>query len=521
MRNKFKLFIILMFFFSCAPGIINAQEIPQVDLTKTISMDFQDANLKDVFKIFSIQSGLNFIASEAVQNRTITLFLDKVAVKDAMDKIFKANNLTYEMDKETNIFYVKDWGKPEIETITRVYYLKYRSVPRSRIEKERSNILSTVGTGSSGDTSISNEDSGGLVSILKQVLSKDGKVVDDVSTNSLIITDVPSRFADIEKVITSLDIVQPQIILDVEILDVSKDAVDKIGIDWPETFAKFDVTGARLTSFPFGGLGSLSYQHIDRSMGPEKTAGGWENVTWPEKQFGPTIMTLFGTELLLKFLETKEDTRYLARPRLLTMNNETAEISITKDELVGKNVTVDYTSTGRTEKTEYIRSTDLKLTSEGTGVYLRVTPFINLENREIVMVINPKSSVTAPSTIDATQSDAELRSTKSLVKIKDGETVILGGLIHKEKKVTEKKLKFLGDIPVFGALFRSKEKATDIERELLIFITPRIVKEGKGGFARTEQPVILDKTKGESARGAVINEYLDKFDKEKIKENLR
>lgn len=514
--NNFKLCILFMFFFICAPKITSAQEMPRVDLTKTISMDFQDANLKDVFKIFSIQSGLNFIASEAVQNRTITLFLDKVAVKDAMDKIFKANNLTYEMDKETNIFFVKDWGKPEIETITRVYYLKNRSVPRSRLEKERSNILSPVGT--AAGAAAGDEGSGDLLSILRQVLSKEGKVMDDIATNSLIVTDVPSRFPDIERVIASLDIVQPQIILDVEVLDVSKDAIDKVGIDWPETFVKFDVTGARVTSFPFGSLG---YQHAGEFLAPVKTAGGWENVSWPGKQFGPTIMTLFGTELLLKFLETQKDTRYLARPRLLTMNNETAEISITKDEVVGQIVTVENTSAGSTSKTEYIRSTDLKLTSEGTGIYLRVTPLINLENREIIMVINPKSSVTAPSAIDPTQSDAELRTTKSLVKIKDGETVILGGLIHKEKKVTEKKIKFLGDIPVFGALFRSKDQSMDVERELLIFITPRIIKEGRGGFARTEQPVIEDKTKGESERGAVINEYLDKFDKEKIKENLR
>ena len=117
-----------------------AEQSPFGDSNVAISMDFQDANLKDVVKILSIQSGLNFIASEAVQDRKITLFLDKVPIKETMDKLFKANNLTYELDKEAKIFIVKDWGKPEIETITKVFYLKYRGIPSANIEIGRAHV---------------------------------------------------------------------------------------------------------------------------------------------------------------------------------------------------------------------------------------------------------------------------------------------------------------------------------------------------------------------------------------------
>ncbi len=89
-----------------------------------ISLDFQDVGLKDILKVFSIQSGLNFIASEAVQDRKITLYLDKVPLKKAMDKLFGANNLTYELDRDANIFIVKDWGKLRVEPVTRVFGLK-------------------------------------------------------------------------------------------------------------------------------------------------------------------------------------------------------------------------------------------------------------------------------------------------------------------------------------------------------------------------------------------------------------
>ena len=91
----------------------------------------------------------------------------------------------------------------------------------------------------------------------------------------------------------------------------------------------------------------------------------------------------------------------------------------------------------------YTRSTDLALTKEGTGIFLRVTPQINLDTNEITMVINPKSSassVSPLSTPDNPQSDVEIRTTRSIVKVKDGETIVLGGLIHQDKEVTLKKL---------------------------------------------------------------------------------
>ncbi|MFA5320186.1 MAG: hypothetical protein WC418_03290, partial [Candidatus Omnitrophota bacterium] len=116
---------------------------------QTISMDLQDVNLKDVLKIFSMQSGMNFIASEAVQERKITLYLDKVPVQDAMNKLFKANNLSYEYDRSANLFIVKDWGKPRLETITKVFYLKYATVSTSVMRSEIEDIMEDTGTSSS------------------------------------------------------------------------------------------------------------------------------------------------------------------------------------------------------------------------------------------------------------------------------------------------------------------------------------------------------------------------------------
>jgi type II secretory pathway component GspD/PulD (secretin) len=115
-------FLIFAFFVSRLNAEQDTPVLPGGETT--ISMDFKDASLKDILKVFSIQAGMNFIASEAVQDRKITLYMDKVPLSQAMDKIFSANNLSYELDNKANIFVVKEWGKMETETVTKVFFLK-------------------------------------------------------------------------------------------------------------------------------------------------------------------------------------------------------------------------------------------------------------------------------------------------------------------------------------------------------------------------------------------------------------
>lgn len=504
MRNSLRLSLLFILFFClCYSKLYAQKEAAFFETEKTISMDFQDASLKSIIKVFSIQSGLNFIASEAVQDRKISLYMDKVSIKEAMDKIFKANNLTYDLDEEANIFIVKDWGKAELETITRVYQLKYRSVPSANLEKEKKSLLKDSNGASAEAPAVNTEGGGGvdIVASLKQVLSKEGKIGEDIRTNSLIITDAPNRFAGVERVIAALDVPQAQVMLDVEILDVSKNVIDKLGFEF----------------------GDNPITLLLPNKGPEFFIGDVANKFAKEitaSRQGSLILRQSYSHLF-DFLRTKTDTRFLARPKLLTLNNETAEISITKDEIVGKKVTVETSASGSTSTEDFTRSTDLKLTPEGTGVFLRVTPQINPETNEIIMVINPKSSTTTLSSLSSTtnlQSDVEVRSTKSIVKVKDGETVILGGLIHNDKSVETKKIPILGDIPLLGALFRSKNQEKDKERELLVFITPHIVKEANfGQLAQAKKPVLPEREQDVvlgASRKEEIKDYLDNFDKE-------
>lgn len=499
---------------------LNAQaETPPAGAEPVISMDFKDANLKDILKVFSMQSGLNFIASEAVQDRKVTLYLDKVPLTEAMDKIFSANNLSYELDKNANIFVVKEWGKMETETITKVFYLKNATVSTSSLKEgmlknatESSTSVSTGSSapmiGSSGGSSSGGgkwkvDDESGITSAVKKLLSTVGSIMEDFRTNSLIITDTPAKMKVISQVIASLDVAVPQVMLEVEMLDVSKDAVDKIGFKFGDTPFTAILTGATAASgFPYHSWAKL----VDGAYG--------------SLSINPTASTY---QMQLDFIKTQTDTKYLARPKLLTLNNETAEISITKDEIVGREDTIVFSTSGDPTTTSvFKRSTDLALTKEGTGIFLRVTPQINLDTNEITMVVNPKSSVTSISDLSTTgnqQADVEVRSTKSIVKVKDGETVILGGLIHQDKIVETKKLPILGDLPFIGMFFRHKNQTVGLEREIIVFITPRIVRDKVdiklNEIKNIQLPIREQGSSLGTPRDYIINSNMNKFDKKR------
>lgn len=466
MKNNLKLVALISLFYLFSPHLRAEEILPQLDTEATISMDFQEASLKDILKIFSVQSGLNFIASEAVQDKKITLYLEKVPVKETMDKLFKANNLSYEFDESSGIFIVKEGIKPVVELVTKVFFLKYASVSSSSLREEMSRELaSSEGGADSGKWS--KEKVSGITSIVKKVLSEQGSVVEDFRTNSLVITDLPSRMPFIAQVIASLDIPIVQVMLEVEMLDVSKNAVDQLGVNWPTTVAKLDAT------------------------------------KWSSEKWGPNIVTLIDAQLTLDFLRTQTDTKTLARPRLLTLDNEPAEIKITTNEVIGETVTYD-TSTGAATSRTAERSE--------TGVSLRITPQVNLENGEITMFLYPSVKEANTSAFGLGYRDPEERGTKTLVRVKDGETIIVGGLIRTEYTKIDTSLPILSDIPFLGALFRHKNTSRNKQRELLVFITPHIIKDKNIAPTKIKKIALISQDP-DLKRQTAVNTSLNGFDK--------
>jgi len=441
---------------------------------QTISMDLQDANLRDILKIFSIQSGLNFIASEAVENKKITLYLDKVPIKLAMDKLFETNKLIYEFDEEAGIFVVR--GKEEdVDLITEVFKLKHRALSTSNMEKQRAGLFTASLTGGTANTQTSTAaaDISDIRTMIQQLLSPVGKVSEDNKTNSIIVTDVPNRLPRIRSLIAALDVPQSQVMLDVEMLDVSRDLVDKLGFNFGDNpIMNIGLTmGSKGIAFPFS---SKSFKGSGTAL--ERTAGSLDFSS------GFDFWTVS-----FDLLKKDSSTKILARPRIMTLNYETAEIGITKDEIVSRTEELDEDTNQRTYT--YERASSLSLTPEGIGVYLRVTPMINEETNEVTLVVNPKSSTTTQSAGSVEYNlDPEVRASKSIIKAKDGETVVIGGLIKLDKQLIKTKIPVLGDIPVLGMAFRGKDQQKNQERELLVFITPHIIKDNAAPLSPSRGP---------------------------------
>jgi MSHA biogenesis protein MshL len=209
----------------------------------------------------------------------------------------------------------------------------------------------------------------------------------------------------------------------------------------------------------------------------------------------------------------------------MTLSNETAEIRIATNEAIGVTTTSEAstaTTTATPERSE-------------TGVILRVTPQVNPDTGEITMFVFPKvAEATAGNEFTSAGEsyqfrDPEERSTKSVVRVKDGDTVVLGGLIRNEFLNQRSGLPVLQDIPFIGALFRhtggtSGSPDKNKQRELLVFITPRIVKDDGSTSVNTvklAQNTRISLPEREQSldtgleRDMAINQSLNNFDKRK------
>ena len=456
-------------------------EMPLSDKSKVrVTMDLQDASLRDVLKMLSVQSGLNFIASEAVADRKLTLYLDNISIRVAMDKIFKVNNLSYDLDTESNIFIVKDWGKPAIELDTRVYFLKYVRVANSRLNLGITASSSTATTTTTAGTGSSTTAINGLKDALNVIISEYGKVNEDPATNSMIITDMPSKFPLIEQLITKLDVPIPQVMIEVEILDVNKSEVDKMGIKFTSSDdGWFKYTGPNLggTYFPFV---SDTFRKAAAKIAP--TPASW---------------TMGGLGFILEFLSSRSTTKFLARPKLFVLNNETAELKLSSNEAIGSSTVLSGSEGLSTSSTEAERAE--------TGVTLQVTPQISMATGEITMILQPTIKEAVASSISlGTQKlkDVEERSLRSTIRVKDGETIIIGGLIRQKKPLTETRVPFFSDIPILGSFFRHKTTEGTADREILVFITPRIMKSSQDFIGGHQLPA---KTLGERKQDDFIS----------------
>ncbi|MBZ0166029.1 MAG: hypothetical protein K8I00_04420, partial [Candidatus Omnitrophica bacterium] len=346
-----------------------------------------------------------------------------------------------------------------------VYPLRHATLPSSKINTTLSDFDSAGASATGGDGE-------GLVSAIKGVLSENGRVIEYARTNSLVVTDIPSQFSLIESTIKRLDIRVPQILIEVEMLDISKDTAELMGVKWgnsPLTFTGGSKRG--FSPFDFDNILEDNIDQGDRVAGAATDFIEDQDLGSGSKRYTASNLSFEGLTFLVQFLRTKSDTRSLARPRILTLNNETAEIRISTDEAIGVTSSVTGADAGTEAVTEAERA--------NTGVVLTVTPQANVETGEIILAIEPKVIQATPASgfVGSDQfKNTEERGSKSILRVSDGDTIIIGGLLRSDESDSRTKVPVIGSLPVVGAAFRHKGKSVE-ERELIIFITPQILDE--------------------------------------------
>ena len=457
-----------------APVRVPAAEVasPQApEKPPTISMDVTEAYLEDVLKLLSRQAGMNFVASDAVREKKVTLYFDRVSISDALESILHANGLLVTAKEGKNLFIVTESGAPSISTSTRVYQLKYARVVPTAGETAKtfglsgslitetfkssggSSSSSTTGAqgstpssgGAGGAGSGSTEQTGGVLLVVKSLLTEHGSVVADARTNSLIVTDIPERLQVIDETISKLDIKPKQIYIEAEVLEVTLDTLRRLGIEYGTSSGQVAtfVGPSRTTHFPFA-QGLLDAAARTQTLG---------------------TLSLTDVSALLKLLATEKDVRFLARPRLLTLSSEVAEIRIVSEAVTG------VTSSSQSQ-TGTVTSAPERTT---VGTILRVTPLVNDANF-ITMIIEPEVSRVIQSSSFPDFLDPNRRVARTSVMVSNGSTAMIAGLISAENSDGSRRLPGIGDIPLLGLPF----KRTETEKkntEILLFITPHILPE--------------------------------------------
>ncbi len=479
--KKFIISLSLILVFS---GIVFGAQPDDSDL---ISLDLKGMDIRDVFKILSQKSGFN-IAADSEVSGTVTLYLKDVSVMDAIDIIASTNKLAYEQTGTLiRIMNEKDYenthGKVfNDKTRTEVVKLSYASAVE--VSEALRQMKSDIGKIIAEDVSntiviidtpenivkmrdvVSKMDVRLITEIFpldyaKAELLKDkiaemvskgaGSVRFDEKTNKLVVKDTQEKIDGIKKVISAFDEKTRQVLIEANIIQVTLSDKYSYGINWADV-AKFG--------------------NLDLTTDTNLTTG-LTGVTPSTLSIATTRRVSYSA--LVSLLKTYGETNILSRPRIMVLDKQEAKILVgSKEVYVTSEVTT--TSGGTYHTTDHVNFVDV-------GVRLAVTPEIN-RSGFVTLKLKPEvSSADATKTVVLKNPDGSTRTTvpyvttseaETSVVVKDGTTIIIGGLMKDTLVNYQDRVPFLGDIPLVGKLFSNTGKTKE-KTELVILLTPTII----------------------------------------------
>jgi type II secretory pathway component GspD/PulD (secretin) len=482
-----------------APMYEDVESVSALD-RKIGPIRLKGAPLSTFLDVVSAQSRVNFIISEDVGAKTITVFLRKTTVREALELLLRVKGLTYQRIGKSSTYVVQRRSTNMPNLITKIYVLNYIPLIRIGSPGEDMAAITAQDVSSSNQAGTGKKEGGeeggvSIMSIIKSVLSKPvsktgfpgGTLASDPRTNTLIITDVPEVFPQVEQIIAELDKKTPQILIEAQIVEINTDRLNELGIEWGGTNGEmaYFAGPARLTDYGlrpgfFSGDEWKNFfpQGVDTSAsasdsGSAGGGGAIDPIFSTSKQSSRGVFygvfSLAQLQALFKALISKGEARYLGKPKIVAMNNMMALMSVSRDAAMGESSQV-VSAGGSTG------SSSTGAERKRIGLALKVTPQVNKEGY-ITLVVQPSYSDMVPSAITTSGNkvyDPVTRGASTMVRVKNGQTVVIGGMLSSSENKTVRKVPLLGYIPIIGWLFTSVSSRRT-NTDLVIFVTPTIL----------------------------------------------
>jgi type IV pilus assembly protein PilQ len=423
---------------------IHVQRENQGGSVSLFSMEFRDADLKDILRALGQQNQLNIIMGDEVQGK-VTLSFQKVRLFDALEAILRIHNLTY--FQEGNIIRIvrSPFSEGEGDLLTKTLSINYARA------KETSDSL-------------------------KGLLSTKGSISFDERTNTLIVRDVPENVRRMTNLVKELDSKTPQVLIEARIVEATTSFSRELGIQWGGSFQS---TGGSGTSTVYGGaIRSRSDDPFATALtGALGLSGAPFAVNLPAAvgrgaggALGYTFANLSNSRMLDVQLSALEDSgkgKILSNPKVLTLDNKEAKISTGTEILIPTStiLTAGVTSANLGTATTGVTTINAKLE-------LTVTPHVTPDNQIILHVKTDKKDPDFSRQVQGIP-PLSTRTAETDLLVRNGETVVIGGIYTKRESKGENGVPWLSKIPVLGWLFKKQVQVED-QNELLIFITPTI-----------------------------------------------
>ena len=354
-----------------------------------------------------------------------------------------------------------DIAKPENAGNVRVAYLKYANA------KDLAEVLNNIISEQADAGGSEEEGAAGTASTAVSVEA-------DENTNALIIRSEDTDFAEIEGIISQLDIRRSQVFVEAIIAEVAEDYQQNLGIQWQGVF------NDRLSQGTLEGNTNLG---VDNTLGGNGLNLGFltGNVIINGTEVVPEL------EVVLNALRTDTNSNILSTPTVLTLENEEAELVVGQEvPFITNTVTNNNTTNANNDTTTTTVANSVE--RKDIGVKLKIKPQIN-EGDVIRMEIEQEVSNISSATVQgagAVDLVTDTRNIKTVVEVDNGQIVVLGGLTREDFDDSISKVPLLGDLPLLGALFRSKSKQS-VRQNLMVFLKPRIIKDHSDIAQTTQQ----------------------------------